>query len=383
MTTVTAASNGTSNGEPPNGEPWVRLAGQERAGELMQRAAARPVHAYLLVGAKGADLLTAARCFASALVASEPDARTIDLVLKGAHPDVVEFEPELTVITVAQAGEIVSEAWASPIESSSARKVLVILEAERLQLEAENALLKTFEEPPASTVILLVTSAPDDLLDTTRSRCQRIDLAPLNEAAIAAALVAEGRDPEAAALAARLSGGQLGRARGLIGDQRALRAAFVDASMRVDGTGAMAAQLAEQLGAAVRDAIGAVKARNEQELEAFETAATEAGYLPREVIRQRKRMTTRHSRHERMARREAIIEGVTALESVYRDALAGPEAPQRNLDQAPMRVEARAGDRALEACRDARQALERNPNEGLLLERLVLHLPHGFAARPQ
>jgi DNA polymerase-3 subunit delta' len=367
-----------------NGEPWVRLAGQERAGELMQRAAARPVHAYLLVGAKGADLLTAARCFASVLIAPEPDGRTIDLVLKGAHPDVVEFEPESTVISVAQAREeIVPEAWASPIESSSARKVLVILEAERLQLEAENALLKTFEEPPPSTVILLVTSAPDDLLDTTRSRCQRIDLAPLDEAAITAALVAEGRDPEAAALAARLSGGQLGRARGLVGDQRALRAAFVDASMRVDGTGAMAAQLAEQLGAAVRDAIGAVKSRNEQELEAFEAAAAEAGYLPREVIRQRKRMTTRHSRHERMARREAIIEGITALESVYRDALAGQDAPQRNLDQAPMRVEARAGDRALEACRDARQALERNPNEGLLLERLVLHLPHGFATRPR
>lgn len=364
-------------------EPWVRLSGQERASELMQRAAARPVHAYLLVGAKGADLVTAARCFASALIAPEADARTIDLVLKGAHPDVVEFEPESTVISVAQAREeIVPEAWASPIESSSARKVLVILEAERLQLEAENALLKTFEEPPASTVILLVTSAPDDLLDTTRSRCQRINLAPLDEAAIIAALVAEGRDPEAAALAARLSGGQLGRARGLVGDQRALRAAFVDASMRVDGTGAMAAQLAEQLGAAVRDAIGAVKGRNEQELEVFESAATEAGYLPREVSRQRKRMTTRHSRHERMARREAIIEGVTALESVYRDALAGQVAPRRNLDRTPLRVEARAGDRALAACREVRQALERNPNEGLLLERLILHLPAGIATRP-
>jgi DNA polymerase-3 subunit delta' len=365
-------------------DPWAGLAGQERAVALMVRAAARPVHAYLLVGAKGADLLMAARCFAIALIAPESDARTVGLVLKGAHPDVVEFEPESTVISVAQAREeIVPEAFASPIEPSSARKVLVVLEAERLQLEAENALLKTFEEPPASTVILLVTSAPDDLLDTTRSRCQRIDLAPLDEAAITAALAADGHDPDAAALAARLSGGQLGRARALIGDQRALRDAFVDAAVRVDGTGAIAARLAEELGVAVRDAIAAVKAHNEEELAAFEAAAAEAGYLPREVMRQRRRMTTRHSRHERMARREAIVEGVTALESVYRDALAGPDAPRRNLDRVPLRVEARAGDRALDACRHARQALERNPNEGLLLERLVLHLPPGIATRPR
>lgn len=364
-----------------NAEPWIRLVGQERAVSLMERAAARPVHSYLLVGAKGADLLMAARCFAAALIAPELDGRTVGLVLKGAHPDVVEFEPESTVISAAQVRtEIVPEAWASPTESTSARKVLVVLEAERLQLEAENALLKTIEEPPATTVILLVTSAPDDLLDTTRSRCQRIDLAPLGEVAITNALVADGNDPESAALAARLSGGQLGRARTFVGATRALRDAFVSAASRVDGSGAVAAQLAEELGAAVRDAIAAVKSRNESELEAFETAASEAGYLPREVSRQRRRMTTRHSRHERMARREAIVEGVTALESVYRDALAGPDAPPRNLDHVPMRVEARAGDRALDACREARQALERNPNEGLLLERLVLHLPRGFTA---
>jgi DNA polymerase-3 subunit delta' len=358
--------------------PWERLVGQARAVEQMQRAAARPLHAYLLVGSKGADLVIAGRCFATALIAPDADERTVDLVLKGAHPDVVEFEPETTVISVAQArGEIVPEAWASPIEPSSARKVLVVLEAERLQLEAENALLKTFEEPPASTVIVLVTSAPDDLLETTRSRCQRIDLAALDEETIAGALVAEGHARDDAALAARLGGGQLARARALLEDRRDLRTAFIDATARLDGKGATAAELADGLAAAVRDATAAVKARHEGELEAFEAAATESGYLPRDVTRQRRRMATRHSRHELMARREAIIEGITALETVYRDALAGPEAPLRNLDRPPLALEPRACDRAFDACREARQALERNPNEGLLLERLLLHLPPG------
>lgn len=357
---------------------WDRLIGQERAVARMERAAARPVHSYLLVGPKGADLLTAARSFAAALVTAELEPRTIELVLKGAHPDVVEFEPETTVISVAQAREIVSEAWTSPIESSSTRKVLVVLEAERLQLEAENALLKTFEEPPPTTVMLLVSSAPDDLLDTTRSRCQRIDLASLSESTVIAALEADGHSHDDAALAARLAGGQLTRARALLDDRRTLRKEFVGAPGRLDGTGAAAAVVAGDLDAAVRDAIAAVKSRHESELETFEASVSDAGYLPRDVSRLRKRMTTRHSRHERMARREALVEGITALESVYRDALAGPDAPARNLDQTPVRAEARACDRALDACREARQALERNPNEGLLLERLMLHLPPGL-----
>ena len=56
---------------------------------------------------------------------------------------------------------------------------MILLEAERLNEESANKLLKTLEEPPASTTMVLVTSSPDDLLDTIRSRCQRIDFDPL------------------------------------------------------------------------------------------------------------------------------------------------------------------------------------------------------------
>ena len=77
----------------------------------------------------------------------------------------------------------------------------------------------------------------------------------------------------------------------------------------------------------------------------------------------------------RLARRKALSEGLAALETLYRDALAGADAPLRNLDRAPIEVDARACVRALDACREARDALEFNPNEGLLLEWLALHLP--------
>ena len=69
-------------------------------------------------------------------------------------------------------------------------------------------------------MILLVTSSPDELLETVRSRCQRVDFAPISEAVVRAALEADGVDPERARLAARLSGGQLGRARALAGPVR-------------------------------------------------------------------------------------------------------------------------------------------------------------------
>jgi hypothetical protein len=81
-----------------------------------------------------------------------------------------------------------------------------------------------------------------------------------------------------------------------------------------------------------------------------------------------------------------LAEGITALETVYRDAMAGPGAPRLNLDRPALSVDARAAGRALDACRAARQALsEHNPNESLLLERLLLHLPAArtLAAAPE
>jgi DNA polymerase-3 subunit delta' len=348
--------------------------GQPRAAEQLRRAAARPGHAYLIAGPRGASTVDAARAFAAALVAPDGDERAVELVQRRVHPDVIEFEPERTVITVDQAREeIIPEAWRSPIEAE--RKVILLIEAERLQPEAANALLKTFEEPPERTVMVLVSEAADDLLDTVRSRVQRIDLGAVDEATIERALVDGGVDPAAAHLAARLSGGQLGRARDLAGDNGPLRDAFVRAATTVDGTGAAAARSAEEMLDAVHESIATVKTRHSEELAAFDEQAERAGYLPRDVRRLRRRIEERQPARERLARRKALSEGLAALETLYRDALARDPAVRRNVDLTPRNFDARACVRALDACRYARDALEFNPNEGLLLERLAMHLP--------
>jgi hypothetical protein len=85
-------------------------------------------------------------------------------------------------------------------------------------------------------------------------------------------------------------------------------------------------------------------------------------------------VTDRQRRESRRARVDAVLEGITAIESVYRDALS-EGAPPINLDRERLAVSPAEAAKALDACREARAAFEFNPSEGLLLERLLLHLP--------
>src|ERR1700751_2598860 len=100
----------------PTTEPWARIPGQERAVAQLQRAASRPVHAYLLVGPRGSGVEEAARCFAAALFTPADDERSWDLGLRGVPPDVVEIDPPATQIRIEDAQAVVDEVWRSPIE---------------------------------------------------------------------------------------------------------------------------------------------------------------------------------------------------------------------------------------------------------------------------
>jgi DNA polymerase-3 subunit delta' len=295
------------------------------------------------------------------------------------HPDVVEFEPVANAYSVAEVREgIIPEVHRSPIEGD--RKVVIVLDAERLQGSPgsggapASALLKTLEEPPARAVLLLVTAAPGELLDTIRSRCQRVDLAALDVPTLQAALERDGIGPERAALSARLGGGQMARARLLAGRYSRLRDSFSLAPTRLDGSGAAAVSVAEDLVGAVHDAATGLRTAHEAEAVALDVEIERAGYQPRAAQTLTRRLRERHKREDRRARTEALHEGITALESIYRDALA-TGAPPINVDREALVISPRAAADALDACSEARRAFEFNPNEALLLERLMLHLP--------
>jgi DNA polymerase-3 subunit delta' len=95
-------------------------------------------------------------------------------------------------------------------------KIAVILHAHEMNIQAQNALLKTLEEPPANTVLLLCTHQKELLLPTLRSRCQALAFKPLPPAFIAEQLVASGAgEPQQAARLAEVSEGSLGKAQRL------------------------------------------------------------------------------------------------------------------------------------------------------------------------
>jgi len=239
---------------------------------------------------------------------------------------------------------------------------------------AANALLKTLEEPPARTVIVLVASSADDLLPTIRSRCQRVDFDPVPDDLLRAALEAEGVPGPAAALAASLSGGQLARARALAGPLANLRALFAAAPSRLDGTGATALAVAEQLDAAVAGAADEVATRHAEELAEFDAEMERYGYSDRDAQRMRRRLDERHKREARRTRIDLLLEGVTAIESVYRDVIAAPAAPL-NSDLPALPLTPRAAAEALDPCRDAREAFTINEKGLVRLIALCMALP--------
>ncbi len=354
---------------------WDRIVGQDRAVALLQRAAARPVHAYLLVGPRGSGVEESARCFAATLLAPD-DPRVWDLVERGEHPDVVEFEPIGNEVVLDEARAIIRETHASPVELD--HKVVVVLGADRLRDEAANAMLKTLEEPPARTSVILVAERASAILATIRSRCQRVDFESLDEATILRALTASHPElpEERRVLIARLAGGRLDRARLLAGRLGPLRDAFLDAVDAIDGTGAAVERSVEMLVDVLGATVIELEDRQAAELEALGASMEAAGYPSRVAAARTRALAARQKREHRRARSDAWIEGFTAIESVYRDALAGPDARSINLDRSAPTVHARGAVAALEACRYARAGLiEFNANETLTLERLLLNLP--------
>jgi DNA polymerase III subunit delta' len=357
---------------------WNEVIGQDRAVAMLQRAALRPVHAYLLVGPRGSGVETAARCFASLLIGADGDER----VLRGRHPDVVEFRPVATMYSVERdvRDAILPAVHASPVETE--RKCVVILEANRLNPESSNTLLKSIEEPPPRTIIILVAESAAELLDTIRSRCQQIDFGALGMDVLLAELERRGVPEARARLAAALAGGRLDRAIALTGSLAGLRDAFADVPAQIDESGATVVTLVEGLSEVIKDTLAGLETDQGAELEELEAEIERRQYAPRTATAMRKRVTDRQRREARRARTDALLEGITALESVYRDALT-EGVPPLNLDRERLDLSPAAAARALDACREARAAFEFNPSEALLLERLLVHLPAGRRSAPR
>lgn len=341
---------------------WADVVGQRDTVERLVRASADPVHAYLFVGPAGSTKKESARAFAALLIGGVDDASQRDaaLVLRGEHPDVKEVARVGPSISFDQAREIVRTASLAPSEGE--RKVMILDEFHLLRPEGAALLLKTIEEPPDSTTFLILADfVPQDLI-TISSRCARIDFRAVDEQHIADRLVSEGVDPDSASEAAKASGGNIDRARVLAADPElaARRRAFADVPKQLDGTGARVMAVVDDLLGRIEAAAAPLAERHSAEVEALDERIKQYG----ERGSGKKSLEDRHKRELRRHRTDELLAGLTVIAGTYRDALVAGTVARPD-----------AAAEAVRHIHDALEALERNPNEALLLQALLWSLP--------
>ena len=227
--------------------------GHQRVLDLLGREGEAPANAYLFVGAGGIGKATVARRFAETLLCGMAG-RHDELcgvcrrVAAGSHPDLIRVEPSgRRSLGVDQARGMIVAAARTPVEAR--RKVFLVEEAGAMTLEAANALLKSLEEPSASTIFLLVAESESDLPPTVASRCRTVHFGRVDELELAAALVETGIDPDRATVLARVAGGRPGLAMSLAADPdvAALRRAWLSVPLRVSDRPGESFELAREM----------------------------------------------------------------------------------------------------------------------------------------
>jgi DNA polymerase-3 subunit delta' len=317
--------------------------------------AGRPSHAYLLTGPEGVGKRTAALELAAGLNCGGEDrpcgeCRSCRETMDLRHPDVEQVTPggicdvgehrdhaESRDIRICQVRRLERALSLTPYEGGW--RVVIIDPADALTTEAANAFLKTLEEPPGGTVLVLVTSREERLPETVRSRCQRVAFRGLSRAEVEAALRQRRAGAEDAAAIAQQANGRMGWALRALSDPGLLQ---------------------ERAALAERAASMARASRRER----FEWAAATAG--------------------RSAEAREATRRELEAWESWWRDVLAvsagSPEAVVNAgllplLEREGMLYETGAVVRFLRQVARTRSYLGQNVDLLLALENLSLDLP--------
>ena len=237
--------------------------------QLMRSAqAGRIVHALLFTGPKGTGKKTMAGLFTQAVLCEGENkpcgvCPSCKKCLNGSHPDVhyVRRAQDKKQIVIDQIRDLTETMGLGAYEGG--RKIAVIEQADLMNQAAQNALLKTLENPTGDTLFFLLTEAPGTLLPTIVSRCLQVRFRCLEAGECAQALIVKGMDPKRAGLLAALAQGSVGRALDIDGDGEylLLRDRVIDA---LEGL----ASPADAAGAAAR--IGDVKGREAAVLEMME-----------------------------------------------------------------------------------------------------------------
>jgi DNA polymerase-3 subunit delta' len=348
-------------------ELFASVPEQPEAKRLLAAALAEgSAHAYLLHGPAGVGKRTAAFAFAGALLGDERR------VVARTHPDLYLLEPLGEMIRIDDVRALRHDLHMRPFEAD--RRVYLVLDADRMNEDAADALLKDLEEPPPYAVIVLVASELGPLPPTILSRCQLVPFRRLSEQAVREWIAAQApdRSEQEVRVLARASGGRLDRARRLLDTDAAARR---DALLAAARSAYLHPDVAPGVAAAVLLDAAAVKG---EEARDREQALVDTLDLLARDSEQRVR------RAQRGAERDELLAGLEGLEAWYRDLVvmaAGAEGAvvhADRLDELGEDVAAGASDGAVEASevvRETWRALEEfNLNPPLALEAMFVRI---------
>jgi len=199
---------------------FKELWGHENQIDVLKKAMAneRVAHAYLFYGTAGIGKKTAALALATAL--NCPDRKDGDAcgvcpscrkAERNNHPDIVKVEAQGQSIRIQDIRDIQNQMQFKPFEGGV--RVILLCDADKMNINSANALLKTLEEPSDGNVLILTTSRFNQLPVTILSRCRHLRFNPLSREVISSYLQKElSVDSETAARLGASAGGSIGRA---------------------------------------------------------------------------------------------------------------------------------------------------------------------------